>query len=62
MPMPHKERKPTVRGRWDQVLDAHPALPCLLVAAGTFVGLFGLAAFLTLSGFGASTDFIYNQF
>lgn len=55
-------KKPTVTQRLRAWLDAHNALACLaigILAAGAALGLF---LFVVFSGFGASADFIYNQF
>lgn len=40
----------------------HNALTCVGIAVGCAVALFGLFCFIVFSGFGASADFIYNQF
>lgn len=45
-----------------ELLASHNGMACALVAAGTGLALVGLFAFLVFSGFGASADFIYNQF
>lgn len=44
------------------LLAAHNGTACVLVAVATGGALVGLFAFLVFSGFGASADFIYNQF
>ena len=40
----------------------HNALTCVAIAVGCAAALFGLFSFIVFSGFGASADFIYNQF
>ena len=48
--------------RYDSWLDSHPAMACVVIAASVAIALVGLFVFVTFSGFGASAEFIYNQF
>ena len=57
-----KRKKPTRVQMVKQWLDNHNKLACSAVAAGSVVVLVGLFLFVTMSGFGASADFVYNQF
>lgn len=40
----------------------HNGTACTAIVLGTTVALVGLFLFVTMAGFGASADFIYNQF
>ena len=57
-----RNKKQTLRSRYDGWLAAHPALACAIVGVSVAVALVGLFAFVTFSGFGSSAEFIYNQF
>jgi len=57
-----RARKQSARQRYDAWLQEHPALACLIVGASVALALIGIFAFVTFSGFGASAEFIYNQF
>ena len=57
-----KRKKPTrvqVAHSW---FDDHNRIACVAIAIGIAAVLVGLFLFVTMSGFGASADFIYNQF
>lgn len=55
-------RQKSTKARVLEYLASHNKLACVLVGTGAAAALFGLFAFITFSGFGASADFIYNQF
>ena len=55
-------KKKTMKAQTLEFLAAHNAFACVLVGAGTAIALVGVFAFIAFSGFGASADFIYNQF
>lgn len=57
-----RAKSKTLRERYNGWLDAHPALACVLVGSCVACALIALFAFVTFSGFGASAEFIYNQF
>lgn len=42
--------------------NEHNALACLGIGLGCAAALVGLFLFVALAGFGASADFVYNQF
>ena len=52
----------TLRARYDAWLDEHQLAGDILVGAGVALAVIGLFLFVTFSGFGASAEFIYNQF
>ena len=55
-------KKASVKERALNYLDAHNKLACILVGMASAAALVGLFAFVVFSGFGASAEFIYNQF
>ena len=57
-----KPKKPALRAKASAWLANHNALACAGIGAGVAVALFGLFLFVVFTGFGASADFIYNQF
>ena len=57
-----RKRRKTLRNRYDAWLDAHPTAACLIIGASVALALIGIFLFVTFSGFGASAEFIYNQF
>ena len=57
-----RAKKKTMRSRFDEWLEAHPALACALVFVGVAGTLIGTFAFVAFSGFGSTAEFIYNQF
>ena len=57
-----RKQKVTLRGKYDDFLQAHSAIACVLVCAGIATALITLFLFVTFSGFGSSAEFIYNQF
>ena len=57
-----KKKKPTrvqVAHAW---FSDHNAVACAGIALGVAAAIVGLFLFVAFSGFGASADFIYNQF
>ncbi|MBP3893774.1 MAG: hypothetical protein J6D34_07005 [Atopobiaceae bacterium] len=57
-----RKRRKTMRARYDEWLAAHPAASCWIVGSSVALTLVGIYLFVTYSGFGASAEFIYNQF
>lgn len=57
-----RKRRKTVRSRYDAWLQDHPTAACLVVGGSVALALVGIFLFVTFSGFGASAEFIYNQF
>ena len=57
-----RAKEKTMRQRLDAWLDTHPTLGCILIGVSVACALVVLFAFVTFSGFGASAEFIYNQF
>ena len=57
-----KKKRPTVRAKIATWLAGHNAVACAGVGVGMAAALVGLFLFVVFSGFGASADFIYNQF
>ena len=57
-----KKKEPTFTEKVHTWLDGHNALACAGVGLCTAAALVGLFLFVVFSGFGASADFIYNQF
>lgn len=57
-----KKKKPAFRAKAAAWLADHNAVACAGVGVGMAVALVGLFLFVVYSGFGASADFIYNQF
>lgn len=56
------KKKPTFKAKAAAWLASHNALACVGIGAGMAAALVGLFLFVAFSGFGASADFIYNQF
>lgn len=57
-----KKKKPTVKEKVQVWLNGHNAVACLCVGTFAACAVTGLFLFVVFSGFGASADFIYNQF
>ncbi|MBO7673849.1 MAG: hypothetical protein J6S63_02415 [Atopobiaceae bacterium] len=57
-----KSKTVTLRDRLGAWQAAHPVLADVAVGAGVAIALVGTFVFVTFSGFGASAEFIYNQF
>ena len=57
-----KKKKPTFKAKASAWLADHNAVACVGVGTGMAAALIGLFLFVVFSGFGASADFIYNQF
>lgn len=57
-----RKKNKTIRMRYDAWLGSHPAMANVVIAASVAIALVGLFVFVTFSGFGASAEFIYNQF
>lgn len=57
-----RKRRKTLRSRYDAWLADHPTAACLIVGISVALVLVGIFLFVTFSGFGASAEFIYNQF
>lgn len=55
-------KKPTASQKLQAWLDAHNALACTAIGVLSASSVVGLFLFVAFSGFGASADFIYNQF
>ncbi len=56
------KKKPTFKEKAASWFAGHNAVACVGIGAGTAAALVGLFLFVVFSGFGASADFIYNQF
>ena len=56
------KRRQTARSRFDGWLQAHETMALALIGVATAAALAGLFFFIVFAGFGASADFIYNQF
>ena len=52
----------TLRTRYNAWLDEHQLAGDLIVGVSVSLAVIGLFLFVTFSGFGASAEFIYNQF
>ena len=52
----------TLRSRYDAWLSEHQLAGDLIVGVSVAIAVIGLFLFVTFSGFGASAEFIYNQF
>lgn len=52
----------TLRARYDKWLADHQLAGDVLVGVSVAIVVVGLFLFVTFSGFGASAEFIYNQF
>ena len=57
-----KKKKPTMTAKASAWLAEHNTVACTGIGIGVAVALVGLFLFVVFSGFGASADFIYNQF
>lgn len=57
-----KSKKPTLVDKAHAWLDSHNAIACTGVTVMSVCAIFGLFLFVAFSGFGATADFIYNQF
>ena len=57
-----KSKKPSRMQVIQSWMNAHNRLACATIALGVALALMGLFLFVAFSGFGASADFIYNQF
>ena len=55
-------KKPTFTQKAHAWMDEHNSLTCAGIGALSAASLVGLFLFIAFSGFGASADFIYNQF
>jgi len=56
------KKKPTRLQRAQTWMDGHNRLACIAISIVIAAAILGLFAFVAFSGFGASADFIYNQF
>ena len=57
-----KRKKPTRAQAIQAWMNEHNRIACLSLTLVTAAALVGLFLFVTMAGFGASADFIYNQF
>ncbi len=57
-----RKKSATIRSRYNAWLDSHPMAGNVLVGASIAIALTAIFLFVTFSGFGASAEFIYNQF
>lgn len=57
-----KRKKPTLAQSVHTWLLGHNKTACAAITLGSAASLIGLFLFVTMAGFGASADFIYNQF
>ena len=57
-----RKKSKTMRSRYDAWLLAHNGAACAIVFTAVLASLLGLFCFVVFSGFGSSSDFIYNQF
>lgn len=57
-----KKKKPTFKQKTQAWFAGHNAIACACVGTVTACSILGLFLFVVFSGFGASADFIYNQF
>ena len=57
-----KRKKPTRSQMIREWMNGHNRIACISLAGVTAIALVGLFLFVTMAGFGASADFIYNQF
>lgn len=55
-------KKPTVKQRMQTWMDGHNRATCAAITIVMAASIVGLFLFVAFSGFGASADFIYNQF
>lgn len=57
-----KRKKPSRTQAIQAWMIDHNRISCAAIALVTATSIVGLFLFVTMSGFGASADFIYNQF
>lgn len=57
-----ERKKPTGTQKAKAWMDRHNLITCIGIACVVCASIVGLFAFTAFSGFGASADFIYNQF
>ena len=57
-----KKKKPTCTQVIQTWMNGHNRIACAAIVVVVAAALVGLFLFVTMSGFGASADFIYNQF
>ena len=57
-----KKKKPTLAQKAQAWGAQHNSVACAGIVLGVAIALVGLFLFVVFSGFGASADFIYNQF
>ena len=57
-----RKKQETARQKYDKFLATHPKAALAIILASAYLTLVGLFVFIVFSGFGASSDFIYNQF
>ena len=57
-----KKKKPTATQMVQSWMNEHNRISCATITVVTVAMLMGLFLFIAFSGFGASADFIYNQF
>ena len=57
-----KKKKPTGTQVVQSWMADHNRVACIAITVVIAAALVGLFLFITMAGFGASADFIYNQF
>ena len=57
-----KKKKPTRIQMIQSWINGHNRVVCATITIGMAIALVSLFLFVAFSGFGASADFIYNQF
>lgn len=55
-------KKPTAKQKAQRWMGAHNGIACTGIGTLAAIAIVGLFLFVAFSGFGASADFIYNQF
>ena len=55
-------KKPTRMQMIQTWMNGHNSIACIAIALVMMASIVGLFLFVAFSGFGASADFIYNQF
>lgn len=55
-------KKPTRMQMIQTWMNGHNRIACIAIALVMMASIVGLFLFVAFSGFGASADFIYNQF
>ncbi len=55
-------KKPTRMQTIQTWMNGHNRIACIAIALVMMASIVGLFLFVAFSGFGASADFIYNQF